>query len=159
MNSLKHGMQITLACALFICSAGQADSTSPSSKLPHLELEDNCHANEYELAECFAKLSERTDAELTELRFRIRTELEESQRKPFDELYDAWKAHRQASCQFDVALAAGSSASARFGFCVLTQTQLQIRALSKYLDALRTGECGNDIRLFMIELGLQCSDH
>jgi uncharacterized protein YecT (DUF1311 family) len=159
MTSLKHGMQIALGITLFTCNVGQADSTSPKNELPKLELQENCHANEYELAQCLAELSKRTDAELTELRSRIRTELEESQRKPFDELYDAWKTHRQASCKFDVALAAGSSASARFGFCVLTQTQLQIRALSKYLDAMRTGQCGNDIRLFMIELGLQCSDH
>ena len=158
MNPLKQGIRIVLACTFFTCSVGQADSTSTSSELPHLELQENCHANEYELAQCLAELSKRTDAELTELRSSIRTELEEAQRKPFDDLYDAWKAHRQAGCKFDVALAAGSSASARFGFCVLTQTQLQIRALSKYLDAMRTGQCGNDIRLFMIELGLQCSD-
>jgi hypothetical protein len=114
---------------------------------------EKCYANERELAQCFSQLRIEEEARLAALRSKVRAAIEEEQRKPFDDLDDEWKKYRQASCEFDVALAAGNSKSARFGNCMLTHTQFRVSVLSKYLVSVTTGAYGNGVGLYMFEFG------
>lgn len=139
-------------CAL-ACTAASA---LPPRAVQRAELPDGCDANEYELAQCLSRVVIREEARLAEWRAKVRAALHDYQRQPFDALDDAWKKYLQATCEFDNTGAAGNSASTRFGFCKLTLMRLRSEALSKYLGAITTGDCGNDVRLFLIEYGFQC---
>jgi len=140
---------------LFVSNIACAQNAAPDQTVwAQATMAKKCYANEYELAQCLSQLRIEEEAKLEGLRSKVRAEVEEEQRKPFDDLDDEWKKYRQASCEFDAALAAGNSKSARFGNCMLTHTQFRVSVLSKYLAGITTGRYGNGVGLYMFEFGL-----
>jgi hypothetical protein len=159
MNESIRRILNCLVCALSVVEVARADIAGKPLTLPRLELSLACRENEYELAKCFSELITREEARLDELRAKVHSALpDDRQHKSFEDLEEAWKKYVEASCGFEHAGAAGNSASALFGYCKLTQTQLHLQALTKYLRAITVGGCDNDVRLFLIEYGFQCAD-
>jgi uncharacterized protein YecT (DUF1311 family) len=144
-----------LVCVLLVPTMAWVQSASvDKTEWAKVVMADECYANEYEIARCLSQLRLEEEARLKELRSKLRATLEEAQRKPFDDLDDAWKKHRQASCDFDSVLAAGNSRSSRFASCMLTHTRFRARVLSIYLTGISSGEYGNGIGIYMFESGL-----
>jgi hypothetical protein len=122
-----------LNCVLLVSTMAYAqNSTVDQKEWAKVAMAEKCYGNEYEIAQCLSQLRIDEEAKLDELRLKVRAAIEEAQRKPFDDLDEEWKKNRQASCDFDSALAAGNSKSSRFASCMLTHTQFRVRVLSKY---------------------------
>jgi uncharacterized protein YecT (DUF1311 family) len=135
---------------LGIVSAGEVTSDKKQAVQPVMPTK--CDANEYELAQCLARERIDEEARYEAMRARVRAALRGAQVQAFDDLEVEWTKYRQASCTFDSARAGGSSQSTRAGKCLLTYTQHRLRTLTKYLACITTGECGNGVGLYMIEL-------
>lgn len=144
-----------LIYVMFVSSiAGAQNAPRDQKDWAQANMPNKCYANEHEIAQCLSQLRLEEEAKLEGLASKVRAALEEVQRKPFDDLDDEWKKYRQASCEFDSALAAGNSKSSRFANCMLTHAQFRVRVLSQYLACITTGEYGNGVGLYMFEFGL-----
>ena len=160
MKNAIRKTPIWLIYVLFVPSIACAQNASlDQNAWAKANMADKCYANEHEIAQCLSALRIEEEAKLEGLRSKVRAALEEEQREPFDDLDDEWKKYRQASCDFDSALAAGNSKSSRFAGCMLTHAQFRIRVLSKYLACITTGEYGNGTGLYMFEFGLAGAGH
>jgi uncharacterized protein YecT (DUF1311 family) len=158
-ESYRRILNCLISAAFTVAVFRAADAAAKDEPAPGLELPDQCYANELELSRCLAALADEQEARLDTLVARVRAELlPDRGRKAFDDLHEEWKKYRHASCDFEYSRAAGNSASTRYSQCMLDLTRFRLSVLGKYLVAITTGGCGNDVWLQMIESGAACQD-
>ena len=107
-----------------------------------------CDENELTLSRCLQSEVEALESRLAQDRDRITAKFLPEQLEPFEAMEAAWFEHRNATCNFDSALASGNSRASRYSFCRRELTLERTQLLERYLSCL-DGGCGNDFRIFL----------
>jgi uncharacterized protein YecT (DUF1311 family) len=109
-----------------------------------------CDQDARMMAQCAGRKMRHSEKFLRSLISELRTQIDESQLKPFVDANASWFRFRDASCRFDSVLAGGSSQPMRYGECVHTYNVGRIHLLEQYHYCVTGGNCPNDMHLYYL---------